>query len=258
MCALLLHSEAIATDTIAVRHAEGVVHGFLVLRTMNGETLADGDLIQVAHGDRVTSRLLLHLKYGSVHDENAVFSPSNTFRLLSDNLVQKGPVFPHPIEVTVDGSTGQVRVRSSGDDHKEKVETEHLDLPQDVANGLILTVLKNIGSDTVQRKISMVVATPKPRLVKLAISSQGEEQFSVGGSSRKATHYVVKVEIGGAAGVVAPLVGKQPTDINVWILGGEAPAFVKLEGALYFGGPIWRIDLVSPVWPAVVASNSKK
>jgi len=53
----------------------------------------------------------------------------------------------------------------------------------------------------------------------------------------------------GVAGVVAPIVRKQPPDIHVWILGGEAPAFVKSEGPLYLGGPIWRIELVSPVWP---------
>ncbi len=35
----------------------------------------------------------------------------------------------------------------------------------------------------------MVAATPKPRLVKLAITPQGEEPFSIGGSSRKATQY---------------------------------------------------------------------
>jgi len=27
-----------------------------------------------------------------------------------------------------------------------------------------------------------------------------------------------------------------------WILEGEAPAFLKFEGPLYEGGPIWRIE----------------
>ena len=135
--------------------------------------------------------------------------------------------------------------------------SERLDLPPDVANGLLLTLLKNLPSDASQTKVSMVAATPKPRLVKLAIAPLGEQPFSIGGSSRKATHYVVQVEIGGAAGLVAPLLGKQPPDTHVWILGGEAPAFVKLERPLYFGGPIWRIELVSPVWPSVAAVDSK-
>ena len=39
--------------------------------------------------------------------------------------------------------------------------------------------------------------------------------------------------------------GKQPPDTHVWVLGGEAPAFVKSEGPLYAGGPIWRIQLAS-------------
>jgi hypothetical protein len=159
------------------------------------------------------------------------------------------------MEVSIDGSSGQVMVRTSDDEGKEKVVAERLDLPSDVANGLVLTLLKNIRSDAAQTKVSMVAATPKPRLVSLAITSQGEEPFSIGGNSRKATHYLVKVQIGGAAGLVAPLLGKQAPDTHVWILGGEAPAFVKSEGPLYFGGPIWRIELVSPVWPRAPADS---
>jgi hypothetical protein len=103
----------------------------------------------------------------------------------------------------------------------------------------------------------MVVFTPKPHLLRLAITPQGEEAFSISGSSCKATHYVAKVEIGGAAGLVATLLGKQPPDTHVWILGGEAPAFVKSEGPLYLGGPIWRIELASPVWTAMQPADSK-
>ena len=256
-CATLLQPGAMSAEPVAVRHAEGLVHGFLVLRTLAGDTLADGDLIQVARGDRVTSRLVFRFKDGSVHDETAVFSQRHNFRLLTDHLVQKGPAFQHPMEVSIDGSTGQVTVHSADDDGKEKVVTERLDLPPDVANGLVLTLLKNVQSDAPRMTVSMVATTPKPRLVKLAITPQGEEPFSVGGSSRKAMHYVVKVEIGGVAGVVAPLLGKQPPDTHVWILGGEAPAFVKSEGPLYFGGPVWRIELVSPVWPRVPTADSK-
>ena len=90
---------------------------------------------------------------------------------------------------------------------------------------------------------------PKPRLVKLVVASAGEDRLSIGGSPRKATHFIVKIEIGGIAGVVAPLIGKQPPDSHVWILEGEAPAFVRSEGPLAMDGPVWRIELVSPVWP---------
>ena len=92
-------------------------------------------------------------------------------------------------------------------------------------------------------------ATPKPRVVKLEIGVAGKESFSVAGSGRRATHYVIKVEIGGIAGVIAPLLGKQPPDSHVWILEGEAPAFLRSQAPLFMDGPLWRIDLVSPVWP---------
>ena len=87
----------------------------------------------------------------------------------------------------------------------------------------------------------------------------GEDSFSIGASTRQATRYVLKVEIGGVAGVVAPLVGKQPPDIHVWIQGGgTAPSFVKMQGPLYSGGPIWVIQPASPVWPRVPPAAEKR
>jgi hypothetical protein len=68
--------------------------------------------------------------------------------------------------------------------------------------------------------------------------------------------FEIKIELGGVAGMVAPLIGKQPPNIQIWIIGGEAPAFVKEEGFLYQGGPIWTIQLTSPVWPDLLHSGS--
>lgn len=251
----LLMPVILTAELVAVRNTEGVVHGFLALRTLEGKTLEDGDLIQFARGDRVTSRLVFHFKDGSLHDETAVFSQRQNFQLVSDHLIQKGRSFPQPIEVSID-ATGRVTVRSHDKEGKEKVEEERMELPADVANGLVLTLLKNLPRDAPQTTVSMVAATPTPRLVKLVISPAGEDPFWIAGSARKATRYVVRIEIGGLAGLLAPLLGKKPPDTFVWILGGEAPAFVKSEGPLYFGGPIWRIELTSPVWDTPRAART--
>jgi hypothetical protein len=236
-------------EQVRVRHTEGLVHGFLALRTLEGTPLADGDLMQTARGTQVTSRLVFHFKDGSLHEETAVFTQRQQFRLLSDHLVQKGPSFPQPIDMTIDALKGQVTVRYTDEHGQAKVESEHLKLPADLANGLILTMLKNADPAAPPKTLGYIAATPKPRLVKLEISAAGEEPFATGGAARKAWRYVLKVDIGGLSGVIAPLVGKQPPDSHVWILGGEAPAFVKSEQPLYNGGPVWRIELVSPIWP---------
>lgn len=116
-------------------------------------------------------------------------------------------------------------------------------MPPDVANGLVLTLLKNIRSDAPQTKVSMVAATPKLRLVKLAITPQGEEPFSIGGSSRKATHYVVKAEIGSAAGLVAPLLGSNhqtPTfGFSAGRLQPSSNRRARFFSAAQFGGSSW-------------------
>ena len=247
--AALIGSVAVRGEPVTVRNQQGIVHGFLALRTLDGTTVADGDLIQVARGTRVTSRLIFRFKDGSVHDETAVFSQRQQFRLLSSHLVQKGPTFPRPLDMSIDAASGNVTVRYSDEHGEQKTESERLDLPPDLANGLILTLLKNVRPNAPPKTFAFVAATPKPRLVKLAISVAGQERFSTGSTARTATHYVLKVEIGGLSGVLAPLVGKQPPDSHVWILGGEAPAFVKSENPLFLGGPVLRTELVSPVWP---------
>jgi hypothetical protein len=159
------------------------------------------------------------------------------------------------MDLSIDVRSGQVTVRSTGKDGKEEVKSDHLDLPPDLYNGMILSIVKNILPETPETKVSMLVATPKPRLVKLAISPHGEEPFSLVGSSRKAMRYEIKIELGGVTGMVAPLIGKQPPNIQIWIIGGQAPAFVREEGPLYQGGPIWSIQLTSPVWPDLPRSG---
>lgn len=233
ICAALLRPGALPAAPVAVRHTEGLVHGFLVLSAMDGTPLAQGDLIQVFANDRVTDHLVFRFKDGSVRDETAVFSQHGNFQLLTCHLVQKGPSFQQGMELALDGSSGEVMVRYTEGDGNEKAAIDRMELPPDIANGMILTLLRNIRPDGPPATFSMVATTPKPRLVKLAITSQGEDPFSVGGSKRMAVHYVVKVEIGGVAGAIAPLLGKKPPNLHVWILGGESPAFVKMEGPLY-------------------------
>jgi hypothetical protein len=245
----LMWAGAPSAEPVLVRHVEGLVHGFLALRSAEGTLLANGDLIQGARGNTVTSRLAFHFKDGSLSDETTVFSQRGHFSLISDHVVQQGPAFGQPIDMTIDRAAGHVVVRYRNDQGEEKVEDEQMQFPADLANGMLITLLKNVRRDALPPSVSLVAATPKPRLVKLTIAVAGTERFSIAGSTRKAVHYVLKVDIGGFAGLVAPLVGKQPPDSHVWIMEGEAPAFVRSQAPMFMGGPLWQTELVSPVWP---------
>ena len=244
-CAATLQPKALLADMIPVRHTEGLEHGFLVLRTLDGKALADGQMTQDAHGDRVTMHLIFRFKDGSIYEETTLYSQHGAFRLLSDHLIQKGPAFKQPVDTLIDASTGDVKVRYTEEKGQEKIVAQRLELPPDVANGLLFTLMKDVKPTVPQTTVSMVATTPKPLLVKLVILPHGEEPFTIGSFRHKAMHYIVKVQIGGVTGFLARLMGKQPPDTHVWVLGGEAPAFVKSEGPLYAGGPIWRIQLAT-------------
>jgi hypothetical protein len=43
---------------------------------------------------------------------------------------------------------------------------------------------------------------------------------------------------------------KQPPDDHVWISGApDDPAFIREQGPLYEGGPVWRIQQISAAFP---------
>jgi hypothetical protein len=223
---------------------QGSAHGFLALKTIEGTTIAIGDVTQVIHGDRVTSRVTFHFRDGSLDDDITVFSQRRVFRLISDHHIQRGPSFPKPTDIFIDAITGKITSHTKDG----KITQDHLDLPSDVSNGLPPNLLLNFLSSTPETKLSFVAPTEKPRLISISIKPLGEVRFNVGNTSRKAIDYVLHVELGGLTGVIAPMIGKQPADYHIWILSGAAPAFIREAGQLYEGGPIWRIEQVSPTF----------
>ncbi len=244
----LLLCGAIKADPVAVRHVQGYLHGFLVLKDTDDKVLASGDLIQIPSGVRVTTTLAFHFRDGSLYEEISMFSQRRTYRLLSYKQVMKGPAFKTPETLSLDASTGSVNIKYTDKDGTDKTIADKLSLPPDLANGIIALLLTEVDPK-VETTLSMVVSTPKARVVKLKISATDQDSFSVGGSVAKAIHYNVKIDIGGLTGVAAKVLGKQPPPVHIWIDAGDARAFLKSEAPLYEDGPIWRIELASPVWP---------
>ena len=257
-CAALTVWSPAGAEPVAVVHSEGVAHGFLTVRALDGTVLGDGDLIQRARGDRVTAKLIFRLNDGSSREETTVYTQREFFRLLSNRVVQKGPAFRIPMESSIDALSGIVKVRYTDEDRQEKVIEKRLEVPEDLSNGLMLVLLKNIPRGAAKTTVSMFAMTPEPRAVKLEFTLGGEEPFAILGSMRKALRYTVKVNVPGATGAIASLLGKTPPDSRVWIVGGEAPTFLKAESSVYSGGPMWRIELASPSWPGGSSATAAK
>ena len=231
-----------------VHRMEGCDQGFLVIRSEEGKVIATGNHVQVTHGDLVTSRTVFHFKDGSLDDDTTIFSQRRIFHLISDHHVQKGPFFPHPIDLIIDAGKGQVTLRTTGKDGKDELKSDHMDLPPDLANGMITQVMQNLLPGTGGATVSMLVLTPKPRIVKIVISHVGDSPFTVAGTSIQGVHFEIKIDLGGAAAIVAPMIGKAPPNIETWIVGGLAPTFLREVGPIYADGPSVAIELASPAW----------
>jgi len=97
--------------------------------------------------------------------------------------------------------------------------------------------MKNLpagGSTTVQ----IIAFTPKPRLVKMLLTPAAQDSVQVNEAAMTATRFLVRPQLG----LIASMLITDVPDLKCWILGGEAPAFIRFEGPLYLMGPIWRID----------------
>jgi hypothetical protein len=254
---MLFRAIPMSAETIPVRHVEGIIHGFVVMREASGRPVAFGDMIQDSKDGLVTAELIFHFGDGSLYDDTTIYSEHGVFRVVSDHLIEKGPSFKQPMETWVDTKTGEFRARSF-EKGKDKVISQTLKLPGDIANGIAYVIAKNIDPNAASTTVSMVVGTPKPRVVKMIFSLDSRGRFAIGGINRQAIHYVIKIDLGGVAGVVAPVIGKQPASTDLWISADPVPTILKMRGPLYDGGPIWTIEPTLPRWPKEPAENDQR
>ena len=241
---------------VPVHYVQGASHAFLVIRAESGAVLGYGELLQLISADRVTSRLTYHFRDGSVDDDTTIYSQRGSFHLISDHHVQRGPFFTKTLDCLVEGN-GNVTIRTIKSDGKETTETSRIDLPPDVSNGITGTMLLNVPPSSGPFKLSLVAPTGKGRLIQLSVTVEGEEPFSpIIGVQRKATVFRIHPELGGIVGVVAPVVGKQPKDIFVWILEGKVPGLIREVGPLENGGPVVSVEPAGASYPT--AAEVKK
>jgi hypothetical protein len=248
VCVAMMSLQA-GADTLRANHPMGELHAFLLLRDDKGAIIGTGDTTNVRVGKAWKTRLTLHFKDGSLDDETAVYAQGATLRLISDHHVQKGPSYPKPMDMTIDVAKQMVTWHEFKDGKDDGVKTDSVKVPADSANGILAIVMQNLPKGTADTKVGYIAATPKPRVVAMAIHPDGQDHFEVGGAQRDALKYRIHIELGGVVGVIAPIIGKAPADLFVWTVPGEVQTFLRLSGQLAVDGPIWSIELSSPTWP---------
>jgi hypothetical protein len=234
---------AAPAERIPVKHIQVPMQGLMVARSEAGRIIARVKFAQVVHGDEVTMRLTYHFVDGSIDDETTTFSQQGTFRLVRNHHIERGPFFAKPVDFTVEAATGIATSRTTDKNGKVHVESEHIDLPDDLANGFVGTLLLNVPPNTAPFRVGMLAPVGGGRLIRLLISPQGEQPFHIAGQTLKATVFRIHPELGGIVGVIAQLIGLQPKDVMVWVLEGDEPAVVRIVGQLGGYGPVVDSEL---------------
>jgi hypothetical protein len=239
----IVFSTAVQAAPMPVRHIQHPMHQLMVVRSEAGNIIANGEFSQTVQGDEVTIHLVYRFLDGSLDDETTIYRQQATFQLLRDHHVQQGPFFTKPIDFEVDATSNSTTAWTTDKDGTTEVASHHLDLPSDVANGLIGTLMLNAPRNTAPFRVEMVTPFNGGRLVRLLISRDGERPFQQAGQNLKATVYRVHPELGGIIGMIAKMLGLKPKDVMVWVSQGDDPAVVRTIGQLGGYGPVLSSDV---------------
>ena len=240
---------------VTVRYSEGTAHGFLELRTVEDRLLAHGDLLQVSSDSTIESRVVFRFADTSYFEETTTFTQHHVFQMQTYHLLQRGPAFPADLDAMLSRDGRFVVTSASHHDGKVERYEGRLELPNDVYNGLPVVVAKNLRmGDTVN--VHLVAFTPKPRLIGLRIAFAGTDTVMLGNHAEPTAHFVLAPQLGALTTFFAKLLGKLPPDSDVWIVMDQVPAFIRFEGPMYLG-PVWRLTLATPTWPALPKPQSK-
>jgi hypothetical protein len=234
---------AAQSEQISARHIELPMHAFMVTRSETGKVIAQVEFTQVVEGNEVTMRLTSHFVDGSIDDETTTYRDQGTLRLVRDHHIQKGPFFAKPIDFAVDAATGIATSRTADKNGKVHVESEHIDLPDDLANGFVGTLLLNVPPSTTPFRVGLLVPVGGGRLIRILISPEGEQSYRMAGQDLKAAVFRIHPELGGIVGLIAELIGVQPKDVLVWVREGDDPAVVRIVGQLGGYGPVVSSEL---------------
>jgi len=230
-------------EAIFVRHTQHPTHRFMLARSEAGKIIASCEFSQAVQGDEVTMRLTYKFVDGSIDDETTTYRQQGTFRLVRNHHVQRGPFFVRPVDFTVEAATGVATSRRADKNGNIHVESNRIDLPDDLANGFVGTVVLNAARDTTPFRVGLLAPIGDGRLIQLLISSEGVQPFHMTGQALSATVFRIHPELGGVVGVIARLIGLQPKDVMVWVLEGEEPAVVRIVGQLGGYGPVVSSEL---------------
>ena len=246
VCAFLaiLLSTAAPAEPISVKHIQLPRHEFMVARSETGKIIARVEFTEDVQGDDVTMRLTYRFVDGSIDDETTTYTQQGTFRLVRNHHIQKGPFFTKPIDFTIEAATGIMTSRTIDKNGKIHVESKHMDLPDDLANGFVGTLLLNVPHNTTPFRVRMLAPVGGGRLIRLLISPEDEQTVHLAGQTFKATVFRIHPELGGTVRVIARLIGLLPKDVMVWVLEGEEPAVALIVGQFGGYGPVVSSDLV--------------
>ncbi len=215
----------------------------MVARSETGKIIARVEFTETVQGDEVTMRLTYHFLDGSIDDETTTYRQQGTFRLIRNHHIENGPFFAKPVDFAVETATSTATTRTKDKNGRIHVESEHIDLPDDLANGFVGTLLLNVPPNTPPFRVGILAPVFGGRLIRILISPEGEQPFQRAAQTLKATVFRIHPELGGFLGMIAMLLNLQPKDVMVWVLEGEKPAVMRIVGQLGGSGPVLSSEL---------------
>jgi hypothetical protein len=99
-------------------------------------------------------------------------------RRVRGHHIQKGPFFVKLVDFTVEVAPGIATSRTADKNGNIHVENHHIEVPDDLANGFVGTLLLNAPQNTTPFRVAMLVPVNGARLIRIQISPGGRAGVS--------------------------------------------------------------------------------
>lgn len=232
--------------SVPARRKQEPMRQFLVVKSLDGTVIADGEESSTFEGNRVRSDLVFHFRDGSLDEQVTVFTQDQVFHLINDRHVQRGPSFPTPLDFTVDvpSSTVTWHEQKLG---KDRVYSTHMTLPDDISNGLVPLLAENVPPGSSGFQVSWIAVAIRPILVSLSI--QPDPSADPASAAPPGKRLLLHPELHGLTWTLASVFGKQPADLHFMVSNDPQPYFLRVVGPFYQGGPVWTVESTGPEIP---------
>jgi hypothetical protein len=229
-------------DPIGLKWTEGDVAGMTPILSPDGsKTIGFIEYHQNRRGDRLFATRVARFSDGSSDEDSVEARVGKTLEALRGRSIIRDKKGTPIVDITIDVRAGRITGFSGVGKDRETYD-ETVELPPGTYWGpLIFIVVKNFEQNSTDGRLVFrtVAPTPKPRVIDLELTREGETVVTRPGGQLDVVRFSMKPTINF---LIDPIVQRIAPETRFFVKPGKPPALARYEGPRNYAGQEIRLE----------------